>query len=345
MLPRLSIAVIGCGHWGTNYIRIFDSLESTRVTACCDNDPRKLEGIASEKTQVELFTDYRRLAEKKEVDAVVVATTATTHFPIAQTLLENGKHVLVEKPLASSGKDCLALGALAGARGKTLMVGHTFLFNAGVRKVKEYITSGEIGDIYYVRAARTHLGLVRKDVSATWDLAPHDISIFSYWLGQNPLSVSCAGSAFLSDNSEDFAFLTLHYPGGIIGHIFVSWVDSNKTREISVVGSRARVVFDDLNAMERVKLYQKGLSIDKPYSSFGEFQLLLRDGDIISPRIEASEPLKNLCTHFVECIRTGRTPIADARNGYEVVHVLETACRSKTMGGETIPIPWEERAS
>jgi len=220
-------------------------------------------------------------------------------------------------------EESLKLADLAKNKKRILMVGHTFLYNPGIMKLKEYIDNGELGKIYYINATRTHLGLIREDVNAIWDLAPHDVSIFNYLTGKVPIKVDAIGSCHLKKSREDVAFVNLTYPEGIIANIHVSWVDSNKERTIRVVGSKARIVFNDLDNLERVKLYKKGIGVSEDYKDFGEFQLHLRDGDIISPMLNLFEPLGAMCAYFLECTKTREKPRTDGYDGYEVVKVMK----------------------
>ena len=275
-------------------------------------------------------------------NAVIITSPASTHYELTKKSLEAGKHTLVEKPLALKVEEARELVQISSSMKKVLMVGHTFLYNPAVRKMKEYINQGVLGKIYYLQAARTHLGLIRNDVSAVWDLAPHDISIFSYLLGKEPRKVSAIGMCHLNSHLEDVAFLNFFYDGDILGNIHISWVDSNKLRQVAVIGSKARIVFDDLNSLERLRIFEKGISIDKPYSNFGEFQLLLRDGDIISPKVEAEEPLRNVCLEFIESIQTGKKPLADGMNGLQVVRTMCAVQQSIDRDGEPVLISQEE---
>lgn len=323
MKPKLTIAVAGCGHWGPNYIRVFSSLENVGVKYACDLSKPKLDRIQAQFPQVTVTQDFNTLLRDEAVDALVIATPSSTHFNVAKQCLEAGKHILVEKPMTLTSADAMALKKLGDEKKRTIFVGHTFLYNPGVRKMKEIIDAGELGAIYYLTATRTHLGLVREDVNVAWDLAPHDIAIFNYLLGQSPIRIDAFGVCHLKKGREDAAFIHLLYPNSVLGQIHVSWVDSNKERTVKVVGSEARVVFDDIDNLERVKIYKKGISRPKDHTGFGEFQLLLRDGDIISPRVEPLEPLKTMCSEFVDCLRTGAKPLTDAQSGYEVVRVME----------------------
>lgn len=335
-MKGLNVAVLGCGHWGPNYIRVFLNLENVVVKYACDLSQQKLDRIKSQFPNVQVTQDVNVLLKDPALDAVVIATPSSTHFAVAKSFLEAGKNVLVEKPMTLTTKDAQALVKLSDEKKRMVFVGHTFLYNPGIRKMKEVIDSGELGAIYYLTATRTHLGLVRDDVNVAWDLAPHDIAIFNYLLGQTPLRIEALGVSHLKQGREDAVFIHLLYPNSVLGQIHVSWVDSNKERTVKVIGSEARIVFDDINNLERVKIYKKGIrrspevgiSDRATDASFGEFQLLLRDGDIISPRIEPVEPLKAMCTEFVDCLRTGKKPLTDAQSGYEVVRVMEQIDRA-----------------
>ena len=334
----LKIGLIGCGYWGPNYVRIFHFMPSVEVVGCSDLDGEKLSRLKHQFPNIGTTQDYLNLLRDPTVDAVIVSTQATTHHEIVKKCLEAGKHVLVEKPLTMRVKDGQEIIDLAAKKKRILMVGHTFLYNPAVRKMKECIDKGLLGKIYYLSATRTHLGLIRKDVNAIWDLAPHDVSIFSYLLGKMPLQVCAVGGSYLKEGAEDAAFINLIYPDGILGNIHVSWVDSNKVRQVSVIGSQARIVFDDLNNLEKVRIYEKGISMDRPYDSFGEFQLLLRDGDIISPKVDTHEPLRKVCEEFAEGILHGKPILSDGINGLETVRIMETIERSIRQRGVPTPV-------
>ncbi|MBN3039010.1 MAG: Gfo/Idh/MocA family oxidoreductase [Candidatus Omnitrophica bacterium] len=334
----VKIGIIGCGYWGPNYLRNFMQLKDSEVLICCDLRRENLDKVKKHFHTVELTTDYNQVLRDRMIDAVVIATPAKTHYKIAKAALAKGKHVLVEKPLTLTYNESKKLVDMARKKEKMLMVGHTFLFNPAVRKLKEYISKGDLGEIYYLHATRTHLGLVRKDVNASWDLVPHDISIFSYLLDESPISVSALGGSFLRKPKHDVVFINLLYPKGIIANIHASWADSNKVREIQVIGSRARIVFDDLNNLEKVKLYKKGISVDKSYVNYGEFQLLLRDGDIISPKVDPQEPLRLQCEHFINCIKKHKKPLTDGENGAQVVKVMNAIDRSLKSGARMVKV-------
>jgi predicted dehydrogenase len=332
------IALVGCGYWGVNYIRVLSELPGAVLAGICDADPDRVELVAR---RFHVDTTWKSVDDAlatPAAEAVVVATPSATHAAVVARCLEAGKHVLVEKPLALSVADAESLVALARARGRRLMVAHTFMYNPAVQALKRYVRSAAFGQIYYVVARRTHLGLIRRDVNAVWDLAPHDVSIFTYLLDRLPVAVSAVGGRFIHADKEDVAFVALRYGDGVVGNIQVSWIDSNKVREVAVVGSRQRVVFDDVNHLEKIRIFEKGAAISGDVNSFGEFQLMLRDGDIISPKIEATEPLRNQCEHFVHCVRTGDEPLTGGGAGLDVVRVMVAIERSLAQGGVPVPV-------
>jgi len=334
----LGVAVVGCGYWGMNYVRIFHELPDSRVVAVCDQRPDRLQEVARRFPGVYLTSQVNDAASQPGVDAVVVCTEATTHYPITRGLLLAGKHALVEKPLTTSVTEADELIETAESKSAILMVGHTFVFNSGIRKVKEYIQQGE-GPVYYLYARRTNLGPIRRDVNALWDLAPHDIAIFNFLLDSPPEWVSAVGGKVLRNCREDVGFISLGYPGNLLGHIHVSWADPDKAREVVVVKADSRIVFNDLNGVEQVRVFEKGVSTLEPEPlNYGEFRFQIRDGDIISPRIEASEPLKNECRHFLECVRLRQQPISSGIEGREVVRVLEAVNRSIQLKGLQVEV-------
>jgi predicted dehydrogenase len=340
--PPTGIAVIGCGYWGANYIRLFNELADSRVLAVCDEQAEQLVPVVRHLPDVVATTDIDEALAVPGVEAVIVVTTATRHFDVARRALEAGKHVLVEKPLTTDTATAEALVAISRDLDRVLLVGHTFLYNAGVRAVKERIKRD---DVYYLYAQRTSLGPIRHDVNAAWDLAPHDISIFGYLLDAQADWVSAVGGRLLSKEREDVVFITLGYPGGVLGHIHVSWADPNKVRQVVVVSSEQRIVFNDLDPLERVRIFEKGVKRvpnvngdDHIERGFGDHQLLLRDGDIISPAIGASEPLRNQCGEFLHCVRRGDRPSSDGARGVAVVRTMEAVDRSLALGGAPVPV-------
>jgi predicted dehydrogenase len=333
-----NVAVIGAGYWGINYVRILRQLPDSNLALVCDASEARLEEVEKRFPGVAVSTRWQDAIDSR-IDAVVVATPASVHFGITSELLRSGKPVLVEKPLANSVSEATALVELAERESTVLMVGHTFVYNDGIRKVRELVSAGAAGRIHYLHATRTNMGPIRDDVGAVWDLAPHDVSIFNYILGSEPLAVSAVGSRPLSRDHEDIGFATLTYPDGVIANIHVSWLDPNKMREVVVVGTEARILFDDLNSFEKVRVFYKGVAPSPLEArSFGEYGLLLRDGDILSPHIPASEPLTQVITHFLECVRDRKMPISDGRSGLAVVKALAAIDESIRNGGAQVKI-------
>ncbi len=325
----LNVLQIGAGHWGVNLIRNFTQLSDVGRLRVCDLDIGRLEFIHDLYPLIEVSTDFERSLRDPGIDAVVVALPASMHYSYAKRALLADKHVFVEKPLATSSKEAKELAELALARRRVLLVGHAFLYNGAVRRVKEYIDSGELGEIYYVMAQRLNLGRVRQDVNALWNLAPHDISIILYWLDEEPVEVSATGLSFLQEGIEDVVFANLQFPSGKDAHIHVSWLDPKKTRQMVIVGSKKMLVYDDVSTDAKIVIYDKG--IDKEdigrklpdVENYAQFQLRHRSGDVIIPKLDFKEPLKVECQHFLDCIADGSTPVTDGANGLQVVRVLE----------------------
>jgi predicted dehydrogenase len=338
-LPEVGIAVIGCGYWGVNYVRLFRELGQSPTLVACDERVDRLGELRRRFSEIEVRGSMDDALAIDGVDAVVVCTPASSHHAVVRRCLEAGKHVLVEKPITTTVADAEDLIELAEARGLTLMVGHTFIYNAGIRKVADFLSEGRAGRVYYAYASRTNLGPFRQDVNVVWDLAAHDVAIFNHLLGTTPEWVSAVGARVLGSRREDVGFVSLGYPDGLVGHVHVSWADPNKVREVVIVGSEGRVAFNDLNPLEPVRIYEKSVvpSPDEA-SSFGEYHLLVRDGDIFSPRVQVSEPLKNQVCDFLACIATGRRPVSSAHDGREVVRVLEAIDRSILARGAPVEV-------
>lgn len=338
-MEKIGIGIIGCGYWGINYVRVFEELGESQVVAVCDRRPERLAEVERRFPGLNSTTDFQDLLKWEGVDAVVVCTEASSHYPIVSKCLAAGKHVLVEKPMTTSTRDAEELLNLAEAKDVTLMIGHTFLYNAGIRQVKSYIMQGDMGKLYYLYSRRTNLGPIRNDVSALWDLAPHDISIFNYLLDSKPGWVSAVGARVLGNGRADVGFMSLGYDDNVVGHVHTSWADPHKVREVVVVGSDKRIVFDDLNSQERVRVFEKGVKrMDPQEGGYGEYQFLMRDGDIVIPNVEASEPLKNECKHFLECITLHCQPLTDGKNGLDVVRVMEAIDRSIELRGAPVEV-------
>lgn len=335
----MNIGIIGCGHWGPNIIRNFLKHERTTVTAVCDLKEdilARMQGFVP--SQCQLLADPQLLIDQPDIDAVVIATPASTHYPLVKEALSAGKHVLCEKPLCLTAAEGEDLCDLAEAKGRKLMVSHTFLFNQGIKKLKAMIDEGTLGQLYYLTSTRTHMGLVREDVNVIWDLAPHDISIMCHLLNDTPERVSAVGAVPLSHRAEDVSFITLFFPEGVIGHIHVSWLDPQKVRLVTVSGSRGKAIFDDLSNVEPVRLFEKGIGSVKVEPDYGQFRFLVRDGDIISPKIDMKEPLAVLVDSFIRLILDDEPNISDGRFGVRVTKVLAAAQNSLENQGMPVPI-------
>ncbi len=333
----IRVGIVGLGYWGPNLVRCFNEIDAASVTYVCDRDARRLAAMHRRFPQIRATDNHRELLDSGLVDAVVVATPTRTHVKLAEASLERGFHTFVEKPLADSSESCLRLISLARQHQCQLFVGHVFLHSAPVHKMRELVLNGELGELYYVKCNRLNLGPVRHDVNALWDLAPHDISIMLYLLGELPSAVSCSGLAYLNHAIQDVCNLTLHFPGNRVGIIHVSWLDPRKERLITVVGDKKMAVYDDL-AMEKIKVFDKGIDAPRYSDTFGEFQFAYRYGDTYSPRLDDREPLKAECEEFIRCIVENDIPLTDGQNGLDVVRVLEAAEESLCQHGRSVPV-------
>lgn len=302
----LSIGVIGCGHWGPNLARNFSMNPRTHLTYVCDSDSSKAESLSHRLKGTPWVTDYCKILAHDDTHAVAIATPQQTHYQIVKEALEAGKHVFVEKPLTLNRQTSLELIGLAESLGLVLMVGYVFLFNNAVRFAKQIINEGDLGDVYYVQGVRTNLGPIRTDTNCLWDLASHDISIMLYWLEQKPMTVNANGSRFLGNPFEDVALARICFEKGQCGFLHVSWLDPCKVRQITVVGSKRMLLFDDMSPSEPIKIYDKGVTRETFYDSYGSHRMSVRNGDIVIPPITAGEPLFNECEAFVEAVLDNR---------------------------------------
>jgi predicted dehydrogenase len=334
----MKIEVIGCGYWGPNLVRNFIQSHEVENLICCDLDPKRLARMKNLYPSVTVLTDYRELLESGDLDAVAIATPVKTHYAIAKDFLSRDRHVFVEKPFTHSYETALELVKLAEERKRVLMVGHTFEYTAAVNKVKEIVECGELGKILYISCIRVNLGLFQPDINVVWDLAPHDISIILYITGETPASVNSQGKAHFKPGIEDVATTTLNFRNGVIAFVHNSWLDPNKIRRTTIVGTRKMLVYDDVENQEKIKIFDKGVEVPPYYDTFADFQFSYRYGDIYSPRIQDYEPLRKLCDHFIECIPDGRPPHSDGYDGLRVVSVLEAASKSLRLSGKAIPV-------
>jgi len=344
---EVNILQIGYGYWGPNLTRNLANIPGVNIAALGEVGEKLIEKFKLNFPDAAIYSDYNECLKRDDIDAVVIATPAALHYDMARNALEHGKHVLVEKPLALNSEEGNKLIELAEKNNVKLMVGHTFLYNSAVRKIKEYIDNGTLGDVFYMYSHRLNLGKIRQDINSLWNFAPHDISIILYLMGKiMPERITARGFSYIQKDIEDVVFLTLEFPNSVCAHVHVSWIDPNKVRKMTIVGSKKMVVYDDVSNDAKIQLYDKGVdkqvnsSTLKDFENYGEFQLLLRGGDVVVPQFDFVEPLKAECMHFIECIRTGIRPITDGVHGNEVVKILETAEKSMHEQGRSIPIEW-----
>ncbi len=336
----ITTGVIGYGHWGPNHLRVFSTLPGSRVAACADKDKGRLEKLKSTYPEIETTENYRDILRNDAIQAVCVTTPTSTHYEIVKGALEHGKDVLCEKPVTLTTAEAGELIGLARENNRILMVGHVFLFNPGIKKIKDYIHSGLLGEIQYGYSVRTNLGPFRYDVNAIQDLASHDISIFNYFFAALPLEVSARGHRCLSPQREDLAFITLIYPNDIFINVHVSWLDPKKVRQITLVGNKKMVCWDDLDNTAPIRIYDKRVERGNLfYQSFGEFQLLSKEGEVTIPEFEPGEPLLRQDEYFLNCVRNRVHPdLADGEKGWEVVKVLEAIRESMAQGGVPVKL-------
>jgi predicted dehydrogenase len=329
----INIAVVGCGYWGPNLIRNFHSLSDCRVKMICDFDDQRLNHMKQTYPTLETTKDCADIIADPEVEAIAIATPVRTHFALAERSLRAGKHTFIEKPMAASADECKRLIDLAASRSLTLMVGHTFVYTSPVRKMKEIIKSGEIGEVLYISSRRLNLGLFQNDINVAWDLAPHDISIILYVLDHEPVSVNCQGKAHLRPGIEDVTNMTMNFANGGIALIQSSWMDPRKVRETTIVGSKKMIVYDDNEPLEKLKIYDKYVETPPHYDTYAEFHFSYHYGDMWAPYLKQVEPLRVECQQFLDCMRTGAESDSSGFQGLRVVRILEAATSSLRNGG------------
>ena len=338
MSKIVNVGVVGCGYWGPNLIRNFRSLAGCSLQGICDLNVQRLNHMKSLYPEVQAYSDYKKMLETANLDAVVVATAARLHHPMAKAAMELGKHVFIEKPLATSVVESEDLVATAEANGLILMVGHTFLYSPAVRKIKEIVENGDLGEIRYISARRLNLGLIQKDINVAWDLAPHDISIILYIMDEVPTSVSCNGSGHFTSGIEEVTSMYLNFPKQKAAIIHSSWLDPRKVREMTIVGTRRMVVYDDVAPLEKIKVFDARVEKPPHYDTFAEFHYAYHYGDTYSPYLKQEEPLKVECQHFLDSITGGKKPLTDGRQGLELVRVLEASSKSLRSGGASVSL-------
>jgi len=333
----IGIAVVGTGDWGANLVRNFSRLPGSRLVAVCDADAQRLAKTAAQYPGVRAMADVGEVCAAADIQGAVVAASAVSHYPLAKQLLEAGKDVYVEKPLTLQVAHAEELVRIAREKNRILMVGHLLIYHPGVQYLKRMVDEGALGDLYYIYSQRVNLGKVRRDENALWSFAPHDLSVILHLLGQEPIDVVARGSAFLQGTVEDVVFVDLRFPGGKLAHVHVSWLDPHKLRKFTVVGSQKMVVFDDMEASEKIRIYDKGVDKGGQIVGYGD-SLTVRTGDILLPKISLQEPLTLECRHFVDCIRERRTPLTDGADGLRVVKVLAAAQASLAAGGAPVAL-------
>src|SRR5436305_2314256 len=323
MKQPIGIGVVGCGYWGPLLVRNFRGLPGCNLKALCDVSEDRLRHLSGLYPDVEAVTDHEQFLNGLNLDAIVIATPVKFHYAMAKASLLAGKHTFIEKPMASSTEECEELVGIAEEKGLVLMVGHTFLFSPAVKKIKEIADRGDIGDIRYISSRRLNLGLFQKDINVAWDLAPHDISIILHILEEIPVSVNCRGEAHITPGIEDVTNIHLTFPKHRSALIQSSWLDPRKVREMTIVGSRRMIVYDDVAPLEKIKVFDARVEVPPHYDTFAEFQYSYHYGDMYVPYLKQEEPLKSECQHFLDCIHSGKTPLTSGRRGLELVKILE----------------------
>jgi predicted dehydrogenase len=340
---KLTLGVVGCGYWGPNLIRNFNHLAGCRLKTVCDLSETRLRHMQELYPAVTTTSRLEDLLEDPELDAIVIATAVRFHYPMARQVLTAGKHVFIEKPMAASAAQCEELNELAARQGLVIMIGHTFLYSSPVRKIKEIVGAGEIGELCYISSRRLNLGLFQKDINVMWDLAPHDLSIILYILEEHPLSVNCQGNANVTVGIEDIINLSLTFRNGRFATVQNSWLDPRKVREMTIVGTKRMIVYDDLQPLEKIKIYDARVDRPPHYDTFAEFQYSYHYGDLHVPYIKQEEPLKVECQHFLDCINEGRQPISSGVEGLQLVRILEAASTSLRLHGAAVPFQSSEQ--
>ena len=338
MAEQIKVGVVGCGYWGPNLVRNFRSIAGCHLKLMCDISEVRLAHVRSLYPDVEGEVDFKHMLNGAGLDAVVVATSVKMHYPMAKASLLAGKHTFIEQPMAATSHECVELIEIARKNGLVLMVGHTFLYSPAVRKIKEIVDNGDLGEIRYICARRLNLGLFQKDINVAWDLAPHDISIILHILEEQPISINCRGTAHITPGVEDVTSMCLHFPKERSAIIHSSWLDPRKVREMTIVGSKRMIVYDDVAQQEKIKVFDTRVERPPHYDTFAEFHYAYHYGDMYVPYIKQEEPLKAECQHFLDCIRSEATPLTDGHRGVELVRILEAASRSLKASGAPIDL-------
>jgi predicted dehydrogenase len=330
----INVAVVGAGAWGKNHIRVFSEIPNVRLKYICDQDSSKLSFLEKAYPQSKMVKDLGPILHDPEVRGIVVASSALSHYSLSKEILLADKDVLVEKPMALNSKEAEEMLEIAEKRGRTLMVGHLLIYHSVVDRLKEMVSSGALGKIYYIYTQRVNLGVIRQDENALLSFAPHDLSVILYLLEEQPVVVSSHGESYIQKGIEDVVFLSLQFSDGKIANIHLSWLDPHKLRRVTIVGSKKMVVFDDMEASEKLRIYDKGVK-NLSYDTYGEY-LSLRFGDITIPSIKMVEPLRAEAEHFIQCIESRKEPKTGGRDGLKVVKIIEAA--QKSLKGKGTPV-------
>ncbi len=332
----VNLGVIGCGYWGPNLIRNFGRISSVNLCYICDIDENKMKSMKEIYPSVKTVKNYMEVLKDPEINAVVIALPVKWHYQIAKDALLHDKHVLIEKPITSTSKEAEELIRIAKEKNKILMVDHTFEYEEGINKIKEIIESGNLGDIYYIRAEWLNLGLLQPDVNVVWDLATHIISIIGYAFNMKPSSLNANAGAYIRKNIPEVANINIKFPQGINSYVTISWLEPKKTRRITIIGSKKLLVYDLMNEEERIKMYDMGVDISKEINDLEQFKVNYRYGDIYSPNIKVIESLRSVCSHFIDCIVNNEQPRSDGESGFNVVKILEAIDESIKNNGKEV---------
>jgi predicted dehydrogenase len=336
-MPKpIKVGVVGCGYWGPNLIRNFRALPDCSLKYMCDLSAERIKHLRTLYPEVKGESNFENLINNPNVDAVVIATAVKLHYPMAKAALLAGKHTFIEKPMASSSEQCAELIDIAEKKGLILMIGHTFLYSPAVKKIKEIVRNGDIGDIRYISARRLNLGLFQKDINVAWDLAPHDLSIILEVIGEPPLSVNCRGTSHVTPGVEDVTSMCLTFRNDRSALVHSSWLDPRKVREMTIVGSKRMIVYDDVEPLEKIRVFDARVERPPHYDTFAEFHYAYHYGDVYVPYIKQEEPLRSECQHFLDCIREGKQPITNGRQGMELVKILEASSLSLAERGSPV---------
>ncbi|MEI6179348.1 MAG: Gfo/Idh/MocA family oxidoreductase [Chloroflexales bacterium] len=334
----IGIGVIGYGYWGPNLVRNFSQAQGARVIAVCDQRPERRVQVEQVYPSVKTYADVSEMLSNPAVDAVAVATPVSTHFPLALQALEAGKHIFVEKPFTATSTEAERLLEAAAKRHLTVMVDHTFIYTSAVRKIKELLDNGSLGQLYYYDSVRVNLGLFQHDVNVLWDLAVHDLSIMDFLIGHSPTMVAATGMSHVPGRPENLAYLTCFFSGNMIAHFHVNWMAPVKLRQTLIGGSEKMIVYDDIEMSEKIKVYDKGIIVSDAADAVYQRHVGYRTGDMWAPRLDNLEALKIEAEHFVECINNGSQPLSSGQSGLRVVRILEAATRSMANHGQPVEL-------